>query len=607
MSHDLQRVGRGRIWRWAAVAVIAVVAAAAALAYRYGYPDAADLFTNNLQIRQITHSSAEYSVTGGAISPDGRQVVYADARGIHLLDPDTGDTHRIDGTERPPAGGSWELTPGWRPDGREFVANLVTGGGVANSSIWMSTPSGPPRLIREHARALSVSPDDAWLAFSTDGNAMGDRDVWIMRPDGTGARKLFDAAHDTRIVGLSWSPDGTRVAYLRIDNTGDAVAVDSRDLLGNPATEIITPREHEVLHGATWLRDGRVLYSLREPARTTSGGAAPCSHWQIALDAYGRPDGAPRPLAGWLPQCVSTVSFTSDSTRAIYVQAALHDAIHIVDVDAAGARVQARRLTFTEGRNIPSGWAQDGSVVFLSDSMGRAALVSQRPGADMTRVVTDVGGIAGAARLTPDGADVLFLASSPFRSTTRRIMRVPVAGGDPAEVVEGIFIDGGARCAVAPAQLCAIAERHDDGKQVIFSALNPMQGRGAEIARVDGTDFADLRWALSPDGTRIAVADARGSHIRILLLEGLASESITLAGQHHLGYVSFTSDSRGVIVPSVTDQGASLLSVSLSGATAVLWEQPGATDISGIPSRDGRQVAVWVRSRKASLWMAEIP
>ena len=290
------------------------------------------------------------------------------------------------------------------------------------------------------------------------------------------------------------------------------------------------------------------------------------------------------------------VTLFADKTPPIYPQPITHDSIHIVDVYTAGAHLETRRVTSTDGANIPAGWASDGSLLFVSDRIGRPALFAQHPDDADARLITDYAGIAGPAHPTPDRAAVLFLVGPSLLSTQQRIMRVSIAGGQPEPVASGHFIDGGARCSLAPAMLCAIAERHNDGKHVIFSALNPAGGRGRELARVKGQDFVDLRWALSPDGTRIAVADANGSKVRIVLIGGPAAESIAVSGTQALGPVSFTRDSRGVIVPSVSGGDTSLLKISLHGAAQILWQHPGAIDVSGVPSPDGRQVAVWVRS-----------
>jgi hypothetical protein len=282
---------------------------------------------------------------------------------------------------------------------------------------------------------------------------------------------------------------------------------------------------------------------------------------------------------------------TAERAAPTAPQALDRDALHVVDVDLHGSRIHARRVHLPEGRIHPGGWAAGGSLIFAADHHGRRAIFSLPAGAGAPHLLAD-----GAAddergpRVTPDGAAVLFLAPPALLSRQPRIMRVSATGGEVAEVAAGSFIDGGARCTVAPAMLCAVAERHDDGRHVIFTALNPQSGRGREI-------FADLRWELSPDGTRIALADARASHVRVLLIGGPAAEQIAVSRQYGIDAVSFTADSRGVIVPSVDDGGASLWSIGLQGAAQLLWEEPGAVHISGLPSPDGRQVLVRVRTR----------
>ena len=242
------------------------------------------------------------------------------------------------------------------------------------------------------------------------------------------------------------------------------MAIETRDIGGGPASEVFRADDRDVLQGAAWLRDGRLVYSVRQPGRGTSAGTVPCSHWQMPVDDNGRPRGGSRPLAGWLPQCVAAISFTADGKGALYLQFALEDAIHVVDLDAAGQRVNARRLTFTEGRNIPSGWTADNqSVVFMSDSGGRAALFTQGLTADTSQLLTNQPGIVGAARLTPDGAAVLYLVEPSWRgSRMQRLMRVALTGGPSREIASGDFVNGGARCTEGPVWLCAIAERSAD-------------------------------------------------------------------------------------------------------------------------------------------------
>lgn len=597
---------RGRVIAAAAVAL--VILAGGAIAFRYSTIGPGDLFSANLRIRKVTHNASEFGVSSGAISPDGTQVAYVDPRGIHVLPLSASEARRIANT--PDAGDlKWDLTPGWLPDGRAFVANRGNDDEVSASSIWRSDTAGPPRQLREHARAFSVSPDGSWIAFASAGNRAGAQDAWLMKPDGSGARKIFDATPDSRIVGVSWSPDSQHIAYLRVDASGAAVNIETRHINGGPPFEVFHAGDRHVLQGAAWLRDGRLVYSVVQPERGTSAGTVPCSHWQMSLDDSGRPRGSSRPLAGWLPQCVAAISFTADGKSALYLQFALQDAIHVVDIDAAGQGRNTRRLTFTEGRNIPSGWSADSqSLVFMSDSGGRAALFTQGLNADTPQLLTDQPGIVGAARLTPDGAAVLYVVGPSWRGSTRlRLMQVALTGGASREIAAGEFVDGGARCTTGAVWLCAIAERSADARQLVFTAIARSGGRDRELARVGVDPAADHRWALSPDGSRLAVADAKGTRVRIIPLSDLPAYDIDVRENHALGYISFTSDSKGLIVPNVDAGGASLRSVDSQGTSRRLWSQRGAVDLSGIPSRDGRHVAVWVRSRSASLWLAETP
>jgi eukaryotic-like serine/threonine-protein kinase len=65
-------------------------------------------------------------------------------------------------------------------------------------------------LLRQSGALFSpdVSPDGNWIVFRTVG---GQEDLFLVRSDGTGLRKLTDDIHRDR--GPSWSPDGKRVAF----------------------------------------------------------------------------------------------------------------------------------------------------------------------------------------------------------------------------------------------------------------------------------------------------------------------------------------------------------------------------------------------------------
>src|SRR5262249_35358989 len=131
---------------------------------------------------------------------------------------------------------------------------------------------------------------------------------------------------------------------------------------------------------------------------------------------------------------------------------------------------------------------------------------------------------AAGAAVIPDGSALLYLDCSQSgcgvtlpmnRSPVVPLMRVPLEGGTPQVLLKFIPY-GRPRCASSPASVCVIAEQSEDGQPIIFSAIDPVKGRGGQLGRLETERGADYHWALSSDGTRIAILKARSSRIYIL-------------------------------------------------------------------------------------------
>jgi Tol biopolymer transport system component len=184
-------------------------------------------------------------------------------------------------------------------------------------------------------------------------------------------------------------------------------------------------------------------------------------------------------------------------------------------------------------------------------------------------------------------------------------MLAPIEGGVPQFVLTANLDSQGPRCAKSPALLCAIAERRADRKQLVFTAFDPLKGEGRELKKLTTDAAADYRWDLSPDGTRIAILKNRENRMQILSLNGGLPKQISLKGWNILTRVFWTADGKGLFVGSLNQRGSVLLSVDLQGNARVLWEQTGGGGTYGVPSSDGRQLAMLGWTVNSNMWMLE--
>jgi Tol biopolymer transport system component len=131
--------------------------------------------------------------------------------------------------------GMFDEDPEWSPDGRRLLAR-------ANGGLVLRSPDG--RLRRRLSAAGFEGFDAHW---SPDGRLIGYlvgrcrdpneklddacADLWVIRPDGSGRRRLAAEAVDLTLVGrpYAWAPDGRRLVYVPAGGRGGLVIVGVRD------------------------------------------------------------------------------------------------------------------------------------------------------------------------------------------------------------------------------------------------------------------------------------------------------------------------------------------------------------------------------------------
>ena len=290
----------------------------------------------DLRLKQLTSNSYENRVTEGRISPDGRYLVYADAAGMHLKIIRTNETYTIPQPEllRHQKMVLTLADAAWSRDSTKFLANahpavfdvavvseedVIKRGGL---SIWeFSVPSGRSRVLRSMAWADSYSPDGSLISFNANKGRYGPREIWLMDSNGGHARKILDGGDEYGIDTFSWSPDGTRVSYIRHnESTFEPInLIWEGDHLGKEISRNPTVRQfgiQEVLDGVE-LPDGRIISSVRD---STSGGNT-CSFWTFHVDPRtGSPIDKAVRLAHWPGFCMSQISFTADGKRLAFLE-----------------------------------------------------------------------------------------------------------------------------------------------------------------------------------------------------------------------------------------------------------------------------------------------
>jgi Tol biopolymer transport system component len=166
--------------------------------------------------------------TGGSFSPDGSEVVYGagpwERSAIYAVRSDGGaprlilrSTRRVsfpDGHSAP----AFAYQPALSTDGTRIA--YFDGMYDHSHNLWVANADGTERRVvlddevsaAGHIRALTWSPNGEWLAFTTDNS------VYLVRPDGTGLRRIISGDFASA-PAVQWSPDGSRLAYLRTGQT----------------------------------------------------------------------------------------------------------------------------------------------------------------------------------------------------------------------------------------------------------------------------------------------------------------------------------------------------------------------------------------------------
>jgi Tol biopolymer transport system component len=479
--------------------------------------------------------------------------------------------------------------------------------------IWMISIIGASlKKLREDAHDAALSPDGTQIVFRDAIN----QDMWLMNVDGGQAHLIFKREPGYHIFYPTWFTNGKRIFYGKYKITGGAInlILESRDLQGNnPALLLNNSRLSDFAGG----QKARLIYAVRElpPHHADS------NLWELKFDEEtGKPNGPPRRLTDWTGFYFGNPTLTADGNSFVFLNQRAQSDVYLGELANGGNELKTpQRLTLDDRIDWPGGWSLDGkTLLFYSDRNGSFDIFRQGVSDRNPESVATGAEEKWAPQMSPDGKWILFMqwakAAEGAPVPQGRLMRVPVSGGpseavmdisgkpwitygsDPTNTIEGY---PSFRCPKT-GTTCVLAEADD--KQITFTAVDPLQGRKAELAKlVANSDLA--HWGLSSDGTRVAVGvfDYKAGDIQIIPLSGGTPQKISAMPWAEITAVAWASDDKSLFIGSFSSRGTSIVHLEFDGKSKSLFK-PSWDIFSLSPSPDGHYLAFGPIVTNANAW-----
>jgi Tol biopolymer transport system component len=535
----------------------------------------------NLTAERLTANTTEVPIHAAAISPDGKWIAYSDAIGVHLRDAATGVTRLLPQTRG-------HVFARWMPGGASMRTTVQDGSSVKSMAVYAS---GRPPEPAPPLDSWVASPDGKRRAMAPD----GEQRLIVQNAAGSDSREIWRAAENHILSDFAWNPNAEEMAVVSSGSGGSTLEV--IDVARGQRTVLVPEARKLEIGGMVWAGRDRVVLSDLEPVGANGYNS---NLWEVRLNARRGPAaGGVHKMTSWSDFPIQPGSLTTDGKRLVFVRSFAQRDVYVAGIDAARSHLEApRRLTLELGDDYPTAWTRDSkSVILTSDRSGVMRIFRQALDQQTADPLSEVPGSQILPRMAPDGKSVLFCSIVP-KVRTCRLMSAPLAGGIP-QVVDTIAKIGDFRCSAAGP--CSVAERRGLNLGYVIYEMDLRKGKGREIYRDAGPSGTP---DISPDGKWLAAVSGNKIIVRSFSTGEVVRE-IPVREATKLASLDYAPDGKGFYTGEALPTEARQLYVDLSGTATLLWRQPGSSLIWGVPSPDGRNLAMLMYTTDANVYMVD--
>lgn len=427
----------------------------------------------------MTRITTEGRTVTGSITPDGRYFVHAIRDGVRQAvvarQIATGSEVQI----VPPADVRyWDLAVA--PDGN-YIYYMTSGLAGGYGTLYRVPFLGgvPTKVIFDIDTAVTFSPDGTRLAFARNTPA-GESVLMLARADGTDLRRLVSRRLAQGFTALAWSPRGDAIVGACRRGPGEVRLIEFDARTG---AERAVGGAWDTIMDLEWLPDGSGLVVTATAARQRAAQV-----WQVTY-----PGGMARRITQELTPYTET-SVSADGKRLAAIRREATSRLWVGPGHDPGHAAPLPRTVTRQDGALGLAFAPDGRLLFTgSSARGATDIFSMEAGGEELRQLTADGVLNFNPQATPDGRYIVFVSN---RAGPSNVWRMDADGTNPKRLTAGMRD-------LYPSSTV-------DGRWVIYEVVAQDGFESVWRVSIDGSNAErivdpQIVWpTLSPDGEMLA-------------------------------------------------------------------------------------------------------